>query len=61
MIKVRVKNVPVHFKNAYSGSIGTVPRMNLGAAWRRLDNKTPMPLYPRKRTPPIYRHVTFVH
>jgi len=61
LIKVRVKDVPVHFIKAYSGSTGKAPHMNLGAAWIRLDNKTPLPLYPSKRTPPTYRHVTFIH
>jgi hypothetical protein len=59
-IKVTVKDVPVHFTTAYSGSRGTASYMNIGAAWRSLDNKTPLPLYPRKRTPPTYRHVTFI-
>lgn len=61
MIKVRVKDVLVHFTKACSGSRGTAPHMNLGAACRKLDNKTSLPLYPSKRTPPTYRHVTFIH
>jgi hypothetical protein len=30
-IKVTVKDVPVHFTTAYSGSRGTAPHMNIGA------------------------------
>jgi len=61
LIKVRVKDVPFHFTKAYRGSRGTAPHISLGAAWRRLDNKTPLAIYPCKRISLTYRHVTFIH